>query len=392
MKQQLFEALDRLAPRLIAMADDIFDHPELGNQEYRASKLLRDFLEEHGFRVESGVGGLETAFRAVYEQGSGGPSIGLLCEYDALESMGHACAHHMQGPAILGAAAALKEVLKDGAFRLVVYGTPAEETTGGKLDMLENGCFRDIDVALMMHGSPTTTTDVKAMALSSFTVTFHGISAHAALKPEAGRGAFDALLLAFQGIEFMREHVPDEVRMHYTVTDAGGPANVVPGRAVGKFVLRSYSRPELDGVVVRFKKIIQGAALMTETTFDIHEDKAMHNKIPVLKLNDVLMENARLVGAPTIRPPREKTGSTDFGNVMYELPGSCIRLAFVPEGTSSHSEGFLKEGKTEAGHAAVIYAAKILAASSFDLIADAKLMNAIRDEFRQNKAADAGRK
>ena len=389
MKQQLFTAIDRMAPRLLAMADDIFDHPELGLEEYRAAKQLCDFLDEQGFKTERGIAGMKTAFRSVFEHGNGGPSIGLLCEYDALEGIGHACAHHMQSPAIVGAALALKETLRDRTFKIVVYGTPAEETTGGKLQMLEHGFFKDIDVALMMHGSPTTTTDVKSMALSAFTATFHGTSAHAALKPEAGRSALDALLLAFHGVEFMREHVPDDVKIHYTVLDGGGPANVVPARAVGKFILRSYSRPILNDVIRRFEKILQGAALMTETTFDVQAEKALHNKIPVMKLNDVLLENARLVEAPAIRPPREKTGSTDFGNVMYELPGSCIRVAFVPEGTSSHSEGFLKEGKTEAGHNAVLVAAKILAASALDLIENPDLLKAIKEEFRANKAANA---
>ena len=385
VKQELFDEIDRLTPRLLEMADDIFDHPELGREEYRASKLLCEFLKERGFETELGIAGMDTAFRSVFEQGDGGPSIGLLCEYDALEGMGHACAHHMQGPAIVGAAAALKDVLKNLPFKLVVYGTPAEESTSGKIQMLERAYFKDIDVALMMHGSPTTTTDIKSLALSAFTVVFHGTSAHAALKPEAGRSALDALLLAFHGLECLREHVPDDVRVHYTVTDAGGPANVVPARAAGKFILRSGNRTVLDNVVMRFRKIIEGAGLMTETTFDVEEEKALNNKIPVLKLNEVLMDNANLVEAPTIRPPREKTGSTDFGNVMYELPGSCIRVAFVPEGTSSHSEGFLKEGKTEAGHAAVVYAAKILAASSYDLIIDKHLLEEIRDEFRKNK-------
>lgn len=385
MKQELFDEIDRTASRLLDMADDIFDHPELGREEYRASKQLCDFLKERGFETELGIAGMDTAFRAVFERGGGGPSIGLLCEYDALEGMGHACAHHMQGPAILAAAATLKSILRERSFKLVVYGTPAEESTSGKIQLLEHGYFKDIDVALMMHGSPTTTTDIKSLALSAFTVVFRGASAHAALKPEAGRSALDALLLAFHGIECLREHVPDDTRIHYTVTDAGGPANVVPAQAKGQFILRSGNRAILDNAVMRFKKIIEGAALMTETSFDIKQEKTLNNKIPVLRLNEVLMDNAFLVGAPTIRPSREKTGSTDFGNVMYELPGSCIRVAFVPEGTSSHSEEFLKEGKTEAGHAAIVYAAKILAASSYDLITDEKLLREIRLEFQKNK-------
>ena len=271
MKEHLFQAVEAQRTTLTAMADSIFDDPELGFQEFHAQKKLTDYLTQSGFQVETGTGGVETAFRAEFRNGQGGPRIGLLCEYDALEGLGHACGHHMQGPAIVGAAKALKDCAGDRPFSVVVYGTPAEETAHGKLRMLEKGCFQDIDVALMMHGSPTTTVDVKSMAMSKFTVTFHGKKSHAALKPEAGRSALDALLLAFQAVEFLREHVPEDTRMHYTISQSPGPVNVVPDTAVGVFSLRSYSRQKLDGVVERFLKIIQGAALMSDVTFDIKE-------------------------------------------------------------------------------------------------------------------------
>lgn len=386
MKEHLFQAVETQRAALTAMADSIFDDPELGFQEFHAQKKLTDYLTQNGFQVETGTGGVETAFRSEFRNGQGGPRIGLLCEYDALEGLGHACGHHMQGPAIVGAAKALKDCAGDRPFSVVVYGTPAEETAHGKLRMLEQGCFQDIDVALMMHGSPTTTVDVKSMAMSKFTVTFHGKKAHAALKPEAGRSALDALLLAFQAVEFLREHVPEDTRMHYTISQSPGPANVVPDTAVGVFALRSYSRQKLDGVVERFLKIIQGAALMSDVTYDIKEGDRLANKIPVLKLNDLLMENARLVGAPRISPPREKTGSSDFSNVMYQLPGSCIRVAMVPAGTSSHSIEFLNAGKTDEAHEAVMVAAKVLAGTGLDLIEDEAKLAAIQEEFHQNQA------
>lgn len=387
MKEHVFQSVEAQRPVLCAMADDIFDHPELGFQEFHAQKLITDYLTSCGYEVELGTRGVETAFRAVYQNGQGGPRIGLLCEYDALEGLGHACGHHMQGPAILGAARALKECAGDKPFTVVVYGTPAEETAHGKLRMLEAGCFHDIDVALMMHGSPTTTVDVKSMAMSSFTVTFHGKKAHAALKPEAGRSALDALLVAFQGVEFLREHVPEDTRMHYTITQLPGPANVVPDTAVGKFSLRSYSRKALDEVVERFHKIIQGAALIADVTYDIKEGDRLANKIPVLSLNRLLMDNAQLVNAPRLAPPREKTGSSDFSNVMYELPGSCIRVAMVPPGTSSHSPEFLSAGKGEEAHDAVIIAAKVLAGAAWDMIEDPAVLAEIKEEFQTNRVS-----
>ena len=385
MKESVFQAVECQREVLTAMADSIFDDPELGFQEFHAQKKLTDYLRGCGFAVEMGTGGVETAFRAEFQNGEGGPRIGLLCVYDALEGIGHACGHHMQGPAIIGAAKALKDCAGNQPFSVVVYGTPAEETAHGKLRMLENGCFQDIDVALMMHGSPTTTVDVKSMAMSSFTVTFHGKKAHAALKPEDGRSALDALLVAFQGIEFLREHVPEDTKMHYTITQSPGPANVVPDTAVGKFSLRSYSRQKLDGVVERFKKIIEGAALIADVTYDIEEGDRLANKIPVLHLNELLMENAKLVNAPRISPPREKTGSSDFSNVMYQLPGSCIRVAMVPVGTSSHSQAFLEAGKGTEAHEAIIIAAKVLAGTAVDLITGPAKLAEIQREFSSNR-------
>jgi amidohydrolase len=385
MKTDLFNHLDKVKEDMFKTADYIFDNPETDCKEYKAMETLTDYLQKNGFKVEKGIGGIETAFRAVYENGSGGPSLGLLCEYDALENIGHACGHHMQGPAICYAASAFKEVYKDKPYKLVVYGTPAEETTGGKIIMIENGCFKDIDVALMFHGGPTTTTDIKCMALSPFKVIFHGKGAHAAIQPESGRSALDALLLVFNGIEFLREHVKEDTRMHYTITDAGGPDNVVPSEAVGTFSLRSYNRSYLDTVVERFKNIIKGASLMTETTYEIIPEREFDSKIPVLKLNDLLMKNAELVNAPTIRPPREKTGSTDFGNVMYNVPGSCIRVAFVPEGTSPHSKEYLDAGKTEAAHKAALLASKILSATCYDLVSNESILEEIKEEFSKKK-------
>lgn len=384
-KSLLFHEVDSLSPQIIKAADDIFDHPEAGLQETRAASELTEMFRSEGFQIETGTAGLPTAFRAVYDNG-GGVSVGLLCEYDALEGIGHACGHHLQGPSIFGAAAALKRVCGALPFRLVVYGTPAEETAGGKIAMKEKGCFKDIDVAFMMHPSPTTTTDVKCMALTTYRVGFHGVPAHAAINPDKGRSALDAVMLMAHGIECLREHVLDDTRLHYCILNGGGPSNVVPDYASAEICMRSYNTSYLYSVTERVQKIIQGAAMMTETEAEISEQPFFQAKIPVLSLNKILMDNAAAVGAPTIRPPREKTGSTDFGNVMYDVPGSCIRVAFVPEGTASHSQEYLNAGKSAAAHECAILAAKILAASAYDLISDAGRMDEVRGEFLRNKA------
>lgn len=385
MKKVLLEKLNLVKNDMIKISDYIFDNPEVGLVEIKASKILTDYLNEHGFHVEKGVGEVDTAFRATYENGIGGPSIGILVEYDALDGLGHACGHHMQGAIGIGVAVTLKDYFKDKPYKLVIYGTPAEETVSGKLTMVKNGCFRDIDIALMTHGGPNTTTDIKSLALCKATVTFHGTSAHAAIKPEDGRSALDALLLTFNGIEFLREHIPDDVRVHYTVLNAGGQANVVPNIAVGNFYIRSYSNNTLENCKERFFKILQGASLMTETTYDITIDKEIGGKIPVLSLNDIVMKNAKEMNAPAISPPREKTGSTDFGSVMNLVPGTCLRIAFVPEGTSSHSTEYLKAGKSQEAHDAIFIGSEILTGTIYDIITNNQLLEKIKDEFNDKK-------
>lgn len=386
MKEKIREIIKRLSEQLCAMSDEIFDYNEPAFQEVRSSGLLADYLEANGFQVERGIAEIDTAFRAVWEQGTGGPSIGLLAEYDALEGLGHACGHHMQGPSILGAAMAVKELCEDIPYRLVVYGTPAEETVGGKIIMQERGCFQDIDVALMMHGAPDTCVDVKCMALEDFVVTFKGVSAHAAMSPDVGRSALDAALLSFQGIEFLREHVKEDSRIHYAILEGGGPPNVVPKKAVAEYTLRSYDTKYLEeSIVKRFIKILDGACLMTETEYTLERSYPFKAKIPCYGLNDLIMENARYFEAPQLSLPREKTGSTDFGNVMFEVPGSCIRVAFVPEGVSAHSQEYLDAGKSERAHQAVCCGAEILAGTVVDLLNSQEKLRAINKEFQKQR-------
>lgn len=390
LKEVMFRDIDGIRNEMTAMADDIFDHPEIGLEEFHAQKVLTDWLEKEDFAVERGVAGVETAFKAVYRHGEGGPNIGLLCEYDALPGIGHACGHHMQGPSILAAAKALKDAEIRKPYTITVYGTPAEESVSGKIRMIQNGCtFEELDVALMMHGGPATQVDVKSLANSKYKVIFHGVSAHAAIKPEKGRSALDALILAFQGIEFLREHVNSDVKIHYTVVNCGGtPANVVPAYAEASVYVRSYNRAYLDTVCRRFEKVLKGAAMMTETEVEIIEEKKVDNKIPVLTLNDLVMKQAEEIHAPQIAPAREKTGSTDFGNVMRRVPGTCARIAFVAPGAAAHSQEYIEAGKTEAAHDAVIYGAKILAGTALELIEDPELLKQAKEEFRKNLAKE----
>ena len=386
-KARLGEVLAGLRPELTGMSDTIFDHPEVGYEEVQASRLLCDYLQGNGFQVEMGYGGLPTAFRAVHRSGEGGPRIGLLCEYDAVKGLGHACAHHLQGPGAAGAAVALARTVRELPYTVEVIGTPAEELgEGGKTVMLRHGAFQQLDVALMMHGGDVTQTDIRSMAVTEVLVTYHGVASHSAIAPERGRSALEAVMLAFNGIAYLRGHVRDDTRIHGIIECGGQAVNAIPETAVARIEARSYERTYLDQVMARLLPIFEGAALMTGTRFDLEKVVEIHNKIPVLGLNRLVMANAASAGAKAIMPPREKTGSTDFASVMHAVPGTCIRVPFVDRGTTAHSQGFLDRGKSPEAHEAVILGAAILAGTALDLIASPALLAEIQDEFGRAKA------
>ncbi len=389
LKKQINQHIEKTMAPLCQMADTIFDHPEMGFQEYKSSALLCDWLEESGFNVMRGVGGLDTAFRAVYEQGVDGPSIGLLCEYDALP-IGHACGHHLQGPVMLAVADALKNVINDKPFKLIVYGTPAEEGLQGKARMLKKGCFNDIDVALMMHAADYTTVDVKSLAGARINANFKGVAAHHSLAPEISRDALDGLILAFQGIEFMRGHVKEDVRLFYGIKDCiGMPNNKDQTSAKGYVVFRTYNFSDVEDLEKRITNIFQGAALMTGTTVQIAKSLEMVGKLPSHILNKLILENAQALSAPQIlRPHREKTGSTDLAFVSHQVPSAVCRVAFVPEGTPSHSQAFLEAGKSQRAYEAIRLGAKIIAGVAVDLIYNNEIFQSVLQEHKTIKTAE----
>lgn len=384
-QQTLLSEIESLRQELKSLADYFFDHPELGNEEFLAHQKICDRLEQEGFTVEREVSGLKTAFRAIYNIAGGGPKIGLICEYDALEGLGHACGHHMQAPGIMGAAIGLKRTLTTPAT-LVVIGTPAEETTSGKLVMAKDHVFDDLDVAFMIHGSDSTTVDTKSLALNLINFKFHGKAAHAAIAPDQGISALDAVLLFFNGMEYLREHLPTEVRMHGIITDGGKAANIVPDYACTQWYIRSSSRTRLDQVLERVYKVAEGAAMQVGATLEIETVKAYDNKVNVQSLNDLLFKHARELGIPDISEPRKVTGSNDFSSVTFRVPGACLRIKFVDRGVSSHSQQWLDNGKLPVAEDVIMYGAKGIALAVQDILEHPELLAEIKRDFAETKA------
>lgn len=379
-KKILLQAAEQYEDSLFSIACDIFDHPECGGEEIYASKLLVAFLEKRGFRVERNVGGLETAFRATWEQGSGGPSIGFLMEYDALRSMGHACGHHLQAPACIGAALALMESCED-PFKLVLYGTPDEENQGGKITMERNGCFRDVDVMFSCHAGTKTFVGYTNRALAPTRVTFHGTPAHASGAPEKGRSALDAMLLTFHGLEILREHIQDGCRIHYTVLEGTGASNIVPATAKAHITLRSYDRRYLEDMQKRMENVVKGGCLMTDTTAEFEYRNVYWNLVPVQSLRQLVQQTAEELNAEKFSAETDRSGgSSDVGNVSWVVPTVLLYTYFSD--ANAHSQQWTEAGKTENARSCMGSAARIMGLSALKLIKDGQQLKKIKEDHR----------
>lgn len=215
MKEQLRHHLSQIESKLWEMSDYLYHHPELGDQEYQSMKLLTDFLTSHGFSVDKGIVGRPTAFKAVYDSGKPGPAVAFLCEYDALPGVGHGCGHNMIGTMSAGAGLLLSKIIGETGGRVVVLGTPAEETNGAKVAMAEQGIFNGIDAAMIVHPADESYESGESLAMDAIQFDFRGKSAHAASNPEDGINALDAAIQLFNGVNALRQHVTSDVRCPY---------------------------------------------------------------------------------------------------------------------------------------------------------------------------------
>jgi len=444
--------LDAERATFAGMADDIWTHPELGFRERHASTLQARYLESLGFRVRWGLGGLETAF--VAEWGSGRPVIGLLGEYDALAGLsqkrqptpmpevsggpGHGCGHNLLGTACVASAAALRRWLeasgKPGTVRY--YGCPAEERVTGKVFMAREGAFDDVDAALNWHpGQLNMPGKSRAVGVRDFTFRFRGRTAHAGGSPHLGRSALDAVELMNVGVNYLREHVTEKVRIHYVITRGGEAPNIVPEAAESWYYVRALDPDELEQVAGRVKKIAEGAALMTETSVEATLNGACSSVLPNHYLADLHFEAMKELGpmavtgdelefartinanfppeavrpfeglrippdmqervAAAVRQPliaenfpswdedKVETGSTDVGDVSWITPLSMLSTACFPTAAPGHSWAETAAAGSSIGHKGMMHAAKIMALVGIDLFSDPAHVERARKELAE---------
>ena len=395
------KAIDGARAELVEVALDIHAHPELNYQEQHAAQLLSGVLEKHGFRVERGVGGVETAFTATLTGGAGdGPTVAVIAEYDALPEIGHGCGHNLIAMAAIGAGLGLKANLDNLPGRVMVIGTPAEEGGGGKIRMLNAGVFDGVDAVLSSHPSSNRTvipTDIPmgeswSLAMVGYRYIFHGKAAHAAAAPHEGINALNGVIHLFTGIDALRQHLREDVRIHGIITDGGRAPNVVPEFAAANFMLRCRDRDYLSDVVVgKVRQAAEGAAAMTGCRLEVEEYYPFYENVrPNAVIAGLLLNNAALAGITLDEPLPGRQGSaasTDFGNVSQAMPAYELRYAVSEQPVPSHSREMAETATSEHALSAAVNVAKTLTLTACDLLLDPTLLPAARAEFDQRGMA-----
>lgn len=381
LKSLVQEEVDAHRRELIDLSLRIHGNPETAFVEFKACGWLVEFLEENGFQVEKGTAGLPTAFKAVYGQGT--PVIAILAEYDALPGVGHACGHNIMGASAVGAGVAAKRAADALGGTIVVFGTPGEEGSGGKVVMVKEGAFAGVDAALIVHPGVRNITLSHSLACIGLKVEFFGRSSHAAARPEEGINALDALILSFNNINALRQHIRSTARIHGIITDGGAAPNVVPSHAAGSFIVRAADDAYLEELRERVLRCFEAGAAATGARL---EYRWADETYAAMRTNRVLAglfgANLRLLGREVQKPdPRRGFGSTDMGNVSAVVPSIHPSVAIAPVGTLSHSPDFAAAACSEAGHQGLLDAAKAMAMTAVDLLGDPALLSAVREEF-----------
>lgn len=392
---RLDAVVDRLRPRLETFARDVHAHPELAFAEHRTVARLTDWLRAEGFAVACPYGGLDTSFEAVLELNDDGPEIVLLAEYDALPELGHACGHNLICTAAIGAATALREVLPKldapPPGRLRVVGTPAEEGGAGKILLLEQGAFDRTDAALMFHPSHRTMPVRGALALCRLTFAFHGVASHASTNPHLGVNALDACIQTFNAVAALRQHLPDEHRVHGVITHGGTAANVVPEYAEAQFLVRHKRLETVFEIRDRVIRAAQHAAASVGATVEVEEGHAYAERNNNVVIGTRFGRHLKRQGVELQEPPQVGgVGSSDFGNLSQAVPAIHAYVKIAPEGTSNHTHAFAAAAASDAGMAGMLQAAKALAATAADLFLDPALLAAARREFADGRHGGAG--
>ncbi|HEY3314280.1 MAG TPA: M20 family metallopeptidase [Bacillota bacterium] len=396
LKTRVGRTIDELGSALIETSDAIYRQPELGLQEVRAAARLSRLLEEHGLAVERGIGGLETSFLARKDGRRPGPKVAILAEYDALPEIGHGCGHNLIGTAAVGAGVAVASVIGELPGAVMVVGCPAEEgavdNAGGKVVLVDKGFFIDVDAAMMVHPANRTAVEGTSTSREAMEISFRGRAAHAAGAPHEGINALEAAILTFNGINALRQHLKDDVRIHGVLTKGGVAPNIVPDYSEIRLYVRANDPAYLTQTVEKVKNCARGAAMATGASVAFRKTANTYEGMRTnLALAGALQANLEALGRKVEKPDRPGSGSTDMGNVSQVVPAVHAYLGICGKAIVGHSREFAEATLTDEAHRALIDGAKALAMTVVDLLNDPALMKRVKDEFATGRSVAGGR-
>lgn len=373
----------QVLPEIWEAAKAIGENPELGYQEHFAVDRLTGFLERHGFVVEWGTGGLPTAFLASFKGTGPGPRVAFLAEYDALPEVGHGCGHNLIGAASSGAAVVLSKSLSLPG-EVFVIGTPAEETSGGKVTLVEQGIFDDLDAVMMFHPGSQNVPQISTLALDALEFTFQGRAAHAVAATHFGINALDALINFFVGVNALKKQIPEDAKINGIIVEGGVAPNIIPERAVARFYLRARRRKALDSLRDQVIRCAQGAAAMVSAQvewkkFEFSYDELKSNAA----LSTAFAQNLRMIGIEDIVPAQTAMGSVDMGNVSRVVPAIHPYLMLGTGTEIPHTRDFAHAAVSKDGERLLLVAMQALALTGWDVLSDTKLLQRIKREFQQ---------
>lgn len=397
LKEKAKREVDAIMPRLIEMSDWIGKHPELGSEEVEASKLIAGELDKHGFKVEMGVLGMPTAFKAIKKGKGNGPKIAFLCEYDALPGVGHGCGHNMIGTSGLGAGIAVAKLMRGLPGEVWVVGTPAEEghgpSSGAKKRMAEAGFFKGVEAVMMMHpmGNSKATVATGFLAITGVKIEYAGRTAHAAADPQNGLNALNAAVLCFMATHANRQQLRRDANpvVHGIITEGGLASNIIPDRAVLQFSVRSSDDAYIPTLVRMVENSAKGAAIATGCEVKVTVSPGLKTNVRNPPLEKLFVKAYKELGIEAIDPDftasQPPGGSTDFTDLSHFVPGMHTMLGFTKADVTSHSRELCAATLTEEGHRGVEIGAKVLALAGVEVLTDEKLRAEIKDAFNKAK-------
>lgn len=383
MKNKIMKFIDKITPELNALSLEIYNNPELGYEEFVACKLHTDILRKHGFTVEENFSGVETGFKAVYKGQKEGLTVAYMAEYDALPGIGHGCGHNLLGTVSTGAGIVLKHIIDEIGGTVIVFGTPAEETSGAKVTYVENNEFDGVDIAMMAHPASEYTKSGTSLALEPVQFEFFGKTAHAASAPEKGINALDGAIQTFNSVNALREHIRSDSRVHGVIIEGGKAANIVPEYAKVQYYVRSTTKTYNMELLEKVKNCARGAALATGTElkitkFEFNYDNMVTNETLSNVFNDKIYE----ISGITMSEPPKSTGSIDAGQVSqvcptihpyFDVTNDKTIVGHTRELADSTLKDYAKEQMKNTIAALVLTAAEV--------IQDKKLYEKIKYEF-----------